>query len=166
MENFTMSDSDNATDKRALLEHTAKIVGAYAGNAALSPMQLVELIGTVSRMLGGLAAAPSTPKPEELVPAVPIKKSVSPDFIICLEDGKKLKMLKRHLMSSYDMTPAAYREKWGLPRDYPMVAPNYAATRSQLAKNSGLGRTHTPAAPASAAKPAAKRGRPRKVVTA
>jgi predicted transcriptional regulator len=94
---------------------------------------------------------------------VPIKKSVSADFIICLEDGKRLKMLKRHLKSTYGMTPAEYRAKWNLPRDYPMVAPNYAATRSQLATSIGLGKSPAKApAPIESASPA-KRGRPKKV---
>ena len=93
-------------------------------------------------------------EPEKPVPAVPLKQSVRPDFIICLEDGKKLKMLKRHLMTSYKMTPAQYRARWGLPADYPMVAPNYAKVRSSLAKKIGLGRRATKPS----AKPVAKRG--------
>src|ERR1700690_2488256 len=156
-----MSNGDHGVaDKATLLELTTRIVSAYAGNAAVSPADLVNVIGTVSQALSGIGSQCAAPKAQELTPAVPVKKSVSPDFIICLEDGKKLKMLKRHLMSTYGMTPAAYRAKWNLPRDYPMVAPNYAATRSQLAKKIGLGKS--PAKPATAAKPAARRGRPRK----
>jgi len=162
-----MSDTDRGElDTPTLLELTARIVSAYAGNATLSPTQLTEAIGVVSRALGDIRNAPAAPAVEALVPAVPIKKSVTPDFVICLEDGKKLKMLKRHLQSTYGMTPVEYRTKWGLPHDYPMTAPNYAATRSKLAKKYGLGKMPAPQAPVEAAKPAAKRGRPRKVAAA
>ena len=99
---------------------------------------------------------------EKPQPAVPVKKSVFPDFIICLEDGKKLKMLKRHLQTSYGLTPAQYREKWGLPHDYPMVAPSYAERRSVLAKTIGLGRTPKATAPAPVPAPRKTAGRPRK----
>ena len=156
MSEITAPNIDSAT----LLDLTARIVSAYAGNATLSPTELTDVIGSVSRALAQLSATTVEPEPKELSPAVPIKKSVTADFIVCLEDGKKLKMLKRHLMSTYGMTPADYRTKWGLARDYPMVAPNYAATRSQLAKKIGLGKS--PAKPATPAKPAARRGRPRK----
>jgi predicted transcriptional regulator len=156
MSDATVPNIDSAT----LLDLTARIVSAYAGNATLSPTELTDMIGSVSRALAQLSSAPVEPETKELTPAVPVKKSVTADFIVCLEDGKKLKMLKRHLMSTYGMTPAEYRTKWNLPRDYPMVAPNYAATRSQLAKKIGLGKS--PAKPAVPAKPAARRGRPRK----
>jgi predicted transcriptional regulator len=156
MSETTAANIDSAT----LLDLTARIVSAYAGNATLTPSELTDVIGSVSRALSSLSSTAVEPEPKELAPAVPVKKSVTADFIVCLEDGKKLKMLKRHLMSTYGMTPADYRAKWNLPRDYPMVAPNYAATRSQLAKKIGLGKS--PAKPASAAKPAARRGRPRK----
>jgi predicted transcriptional regulator len=149
-------------DSTTLLDLTARIVSAYAGNATLSPTELTDVIASVSRALSQLSTTTVEPEAKELSPAVPVKKSVTADFIVCLEDGKKLKMLKRHLMSTYGMTPAEYRTKWGLPRDYPMVAPNYAATRSQLAKKIGLGKS--PAKPAIPAKPAARRGRPRKTV--
>jgi predicted transcriptional regulator len=149
-------------DSTTLLDLTARIVSAYAGNATLSPTELTDVIASVSRALSQLSTTTVEPETKELSPAVPVKKSVTADFIVCLEDGKKLKMLKRHLMSTYGMTPAEYRTKWGLPRDYPMVAPNYAATRSQLAKKIGLGKS--PAKPATPAKPAARRGRPRKTV--
>jgi predicted transcriptional regulator len=158
MSEITAPNIDSAT----LLDLTARIVSAYAGNATLSPTELTDVIGSVSRALAQLSATTVEPEPKELSPAVPVKKSVTADFIVCLEDGKKLKMLKRHLMSTYGMTPVEYRTKWGLPRDYPMVAPNYAATRSQLAKKIGLGKS--PAKPAVPAKPAARRGRPRKAV--
>ena len=121
-----------------LLELTADIVSAHASNNTLAQADLPQVIRDVYSTLAGLgtAAAPAeTPKP-----AVPVKRSVTPDFIICLEDGKKLKMLKRHLKTAYNMTPEQYRERWGLPADYPMVAPNYAKKRSSLAKKIGLGR--------------------------
>ena len=99
-----------------------------------------KLIAEVHVALNGLHSS-DTPEPvEELKPAVPVRKSVAPDYIICLEDGKKFKSLKRHLRTHYNMSPEEYREKWGLPADYPMVAPNYSATRSRLAKDNGLGR--------------------------
>jgi predicted transcriptional regulator len=139
-----------------LLELTAKIVSAYAGNAKLSATELTDTIGSVSRALAQISSAGLEPEKRELMPAVPVKKSVTPDFIICLEDGKKLRMLKRHLMSTYNMTPDQYRTKWGLPKDYPMVAPNYARTRSELAKKIGLGKSSRKAA-ASGRKPATRR---------
>jgi len=128
-------------DSNLLLDMTARIVSAHAGNTTLSPAELTETIALVSRALAELSAANVGPDKKDLVPAVPVKKSVTADFIICLEDGKRLKMLKRHLMSTYGMTPEEYRTKWNLPRDYPMVAPNYAATRSTLAKKIGLGKS-------------------------
>ena len=168
-----MSDTTApALDSNTLLTLTARIVSAYAGKAKLTQAELNDTIGAVSRALSAVGTANIVPEKKELVPAVPVKRSVSPDFIICLEDGKKLKMLKRHLMSTYNLTPAQYREKWDLPRDYPMFAPNYAATRSALAKKIGLGKvpstTRKPAAKAAQAvatavkKPAARRGRPTK----
>ena len=136
-----MSESNSrSVDSSTLLALTAQIVSAYAGNATLSPTELTDTIASVSRALAQLSSASIEPEKKELIPAVPVKKSVTPDFIICLEDGKKLRMLKRHLMSTYGLTPQQYREKWGLPRDYPMVAPNYAEKRRELAKKIGLGR--------------------------
>jgi predicted transcriptional regulator len=156
-----MSETSSSNiESSTLLDLTARIVSAYAGNTTLSPTELTDLIGSVSRALTQLSSTTVEPEVKELAPAVPVKKSVTADFIVCLEDGKKLKMLKRHLMSTYGMTPAEYRAKWNLPRDYPMVAPNYAATRSQLAKKIGLGKS--PAKAPAPAKPAARRGRPRK----
>jgi predicted transcriptional regulator len=154
----------DSIDSATLLGLTARIVSAYAGNATLSPIQLTEVIGAVSRALAQVGGPNSVePEAKELAPAVPIKKSVTADFIVCLEDGKKLKMLKRHLMTAYGMTPADYRAKWNLPHEYPMVAPNYAATRSRLARENGLGRAS--AEPVPQPVPAKqKRGRPRKVV--
>ena len=123
-----------------LIELSAEIVCAYVSHNALSPTDLAKLIAEVHTALNGLHS-PLIPEPvEELKPAVPIRKSVAPDYIICLEDGKKFKSLKRHLRTHYNMSPEEYRDKWGLPADYPMVAPNYSATRSRLAKDNGLGR--------------------------
>jgi predicted transcriptional regulator len=123
-----------------LIELSAEIVCAYVSHNALSPTDLPRLIAEVHTALNGLSSS-EVPEPvEELKPAVPVRKSVAPDYIICLEDGKKFKSLKRHLRTHYNMSPEEYREKWGLPPDYPMVAPNYSATRSRLAKDNGLGR--------------------------
>jgi MucR family transcriptional regulator, transcriptional regulator of exopolysaccharide biosynthesis len=121
-------------------EHVTKIVSAYAKRNALPPDQLPALIATVH---GALAAIESGGLPEpakELVPAVPIRRSVQPDAITCLDCGYRGKLLKRHLMTAHQLAPDAYRERWGLKRDYPMVAPNYAARRSEFAKSLGLGR--------------------------
>lgn len=118
----------------------ADIVSAYVSNNTLVAAELPALIDSVCEALAKAAAASATPVMEDLKPAVPIRKSVTPDYIVCLEDGKKFKSLKRHLRSHFDLSPDQYREKWGLPYDYPMVAPNYAAARSALAKKLGLGR--------------------------
>ncbi len=153
----------NIIEPAALLELTTKIVSAYASNAKLSGSELIETIGAVSRALVQIGGGPSEPVATELVPAVPVKKSVMPDYIVCLEDGKKLKMLKRHLMTTYNLTPEQYRAKWDLPKDYPMVALNYARVRSELAKKIGLGRPAAPAAePVEAPPPPAEKPEPRK----
>ncbi|TIU44394.1 MAG: MucR family transcriptional regulator [Mesorhizobium sp.] len=123
----------------ALIELTADVVSAYVSNNPVPVGDLPGLIDQVHAALKGTIGGPVV-KPEELKPAVPIKKSVTPDYIISLEDGKKFKSLKRHLATQYGLTPEEYRAKWGLPADYPMVAPSYAATRSALAKTMGLGR--------------------------
>ena len=123
-----------------LLRMTADVVAAYVGNNTLPTAQLGEVINAVYGSLKSLEGQVAQVQPEPLKPAVPIRKSVTPEFIICLEDGKKLKMLKRHLRSTYNMTPHEYRTKWGLAPDYPMVAPNYAERRSEFAKKIGLGR--------------------------
>jgi predicted transcriptional regulator len=123
-----------------LLRMTADVVAAYVSNNALPTQQLAEIISTVYTSLRALDAD-SDIKSEPLKPAIAIRKSITPEYLICLEDGKKLKMLKRHLRSTYGMTPDDYRVKWGLPADYPMVAPNYAAQRSAFAKKIGLGRS-------------------------
>jgi len=135
--------ADPAAPKMAedeLLRMTAEVVSAYVSNNTLATGQLGDVIQSVYNSLrtleGQAAEAPSEP----LRPAVPVRKSVTPEYLICLEDGKKLKMLKRHLRSTYNLTPDEYRVKWGLAQDYPMVAPKYAAQRSEFAKKIGLGR--------------------------
>ncbi len=148
------------TDKNepsGLLALTAQIVAAHVGNNSVPATGLPDLINTVFQALSAVgteAAAPSRPEP-----AVPIKKSVFPDYLICLEDGKKLKMLKRHLMTSYGMTAEEYRARWDLPDNYPMVAPNYAQKRSTLAKAIGLGRKPAAASASTEAKTPGRRGR-------
>ena len=139
---------------------TADIVSAYVTNNAVTSDKLPEFIGSVYGALHKASVQAIEPPKIELVPAVPVKKSVTPEHIICLEDGKKFKSLKRHIRSHYDLSPEAYREKWGLPHDYPMVAPAYAAARSQLAKSMGLGRKSGAARPTGkVTKLGAKRGR-------
>ncbi len=142
---------------------TADIVSAYVAHNAISGEKLPDFIGSVYGALNRASTQGAEPPKEELKPAVSIKKSVTPDYIICLEDGKKFKSLKRHLRSQYDMSPEEYREKWGLPHDYPMVAPSYAAARSDLAKNMGLGRSKALAEAqltVAASAPAEKPGKP------
>jgi predicted transcriptional regulator len=131
-------------DDSILLGLTAQIVAAYSANNELAAGSLAGAVRAVYDALANIGAPPPPPA-EKIQPAVPVRKSVFPDYIICLEDGKKLKMLKRHLSTSYDMTPEQYRAKWGLDASYPMVAPNYAERRSELAKQIGLG-THRAAA--------------------
>jgi predicted transcriptional regulator len=121
------------------IDQTASIVAAYVSKNAVPAEQIPALISQVHSALLRIAAGKGETMPESLKPAVPVKKSVTPEYIVCLEDGKKFKSLKRHLRTQYDMTPEQYREKWALPADYPMVAPNYAAARSRLAKQMGLG---------------------------
>ena len=123
--------------RREMLEHTTKVVAAHVANNPIAVTDVPGLIATVHQALATLGPEEAAPRPE---PAVPIKQSVKPEYIVCLDDGKKLKMLKRHLRSAYNMSPDEYRQKWGLPADYPMVAPKYAALRSKLAKKVGLGR--------------------------
>ncbi|MBR9970601.1 MucR family transcriptional regulator [Magnetospirillum sulfuroxidans] len=135
--------TDNIADKIShdeILRMAVDVVSAYVSNNPLPAGQIPEIINTVYSSLSALDGGPIEPKAEALKPAISVKKSVNPDYIICLEDGKKLKMLKRHLRTTYNMTPDEYRAKWGLPPDYPMVAPSYAAQRSDFAKKIGLGR--------------------------
>ncbi|HRQ61710.1 MAG TPA: MucR family transcriptional regulator [Alphaproteobacteria bacterium] len=128
----------NAQNREEMLKLTSQIISSYVSHNTVKADDLPGLIDTVfktlSNMNGDTPAMADRPQP-----AVPIKKSVMPDYIVCLEDGKKLKMLKRHLKTAYNMTPEDYRDRWGLPADYPMVAPNYAKQRSRLAKDIGLG---------------------------
>ena len=126
-------------DRSEIIEMTADIVSAFVSNNSVPATELPMLIQSVHRALSGvsISAEPVETAPRE--PAVPLKKSVNPDFIVCLEDGRKFKSLKRHLRTKYNMSPEEYRSKWGLPKDYPMVAPNYAKARSDLAKQMGLG---------------------------
>ncbi|MCA0035056.1 MULTISPECIES: MucR family transcriptional regulator [unclassified Mesorhizobium] len=139
-------DSNDARKDIDLLELTAHIVSAYVEKNRLPASGLADLIASVATSISGLGK-PAVPVAAPLVPAVNPKKSVMPDFIICLEDGKKFKSLKRHLGVHFGLSPDAYRAKWGLPSDYPMVAPNYAASRSLLAKSIGLGRKAAVVAP-------------------
>ena len=129
-----MSEQPNINE---LLEFTAEIVAAHAGNNMVAQDDLPRLIQDVYKTLSELGGVEQTQ--ERPKPAVAIKKSIYPDYIVCLEDGKKLKMLKRHLKTAYNLTPEEYRQRWGLSADYPMVAPNYAKVRSSLAKKIGLG---------------------------
>lgn len=132
-----MADTAMAPDFLGL---TAEIVSAHVSNNSVSVTDLPSLITEVHPTLTQLGTGPApVVEPEKQVPAVPVKKSITPDYLVCLEDGKKMKMLKRHLQTSYGMSPEQYREKWGLPASYPMVAPNYAQRRSSLAKQIGLG---------------------------
>jgi predicted transcriptional regulator len=126
-------------EKNELVELTAEIVSAYVSNNTVVATDLAGVIHNVFDALSKASSSSGQPAREELRPAVPVKKSVTPEHIVCLEDGKKFKSLKRHLRTHYDLSPEEYREKWGLPHDYPMVAPNYAAARSDLAKRMGLG---------------------------
>jgi predicted transcriptional regulator len=129
----------NMDEKSEIIEMTADIVSAYVGNNSVSAADLPSLIQSVHRALSGVTAAaePVAAPPKE--PAVPVRRSIQPDFLVCLEDGRKFKSLKRHLRTKYNLSPEEYRAKWNLPKDYPMVAPNYAKARSDLAKQMGLG---------------------------
>ncbi len=134
-----MTDTEMADATPNFTELTAEIVAAYVANNSVPAGNLSDLIATVHEAVAGLGS-PAAPVAVAQTPAVNPKKSVHADYIVCLEDGKRFKSLKRHLMTHYNLTPEEYRSKWGLPHDYPMVAPNYAAQRSDLAKKMGLGR--------------------------
>jgi predicted transcriptional regulator len=123
----------------AYIELTAQIVSAYVGNNSMPSAEIANLISQVHAALKRVSGGEAVSLADSVKPAVPVKRSLSADYIVCLEDGKKFKSLKRHLRTRYNMTPEQYREKWSLPADYPMVAPNYAVARSQLAKQMGLG---------------------------
>ena len=143
-------------DKTQLVELTADIAAAYLSANTVPASDLPSLIQTIHQALAGVTSGAAAPAGEPQKPAVTVKKSITPDFLISLEDGKKYKSLKRHLRTKYSMTPDDYRAKWGLPKDYPMVAPNYAAARSEMARSMGLGQggrgRKKAAAPAKAAK--------------
>ena len=128
-----------ADNTSIFIELTASIVSAYVSNNSVPSAELPALIGQVHSALTRVSSGEAEALGEGLKPAIPIKKSITSEYIICLEDGKKFKSLKRHLRTQYNLTPEQYREKWGLGSDYPMVAPNYAAARSRLAKQMGLG---------------------------
>ena len=126
-------------EKSEVIEMTADIVSAYVGNNSVSAADLPGLIQAVHRALASVSSGAETVEVAPREPAVPIRRSITPDHLVCLEDGRKFKSLKRHLRTKYNMSPEEYRAKWGLPKDYPMVAPNYAKARSDLAKQMGLG---------------------------
>ncbi len=150
-----------ANEDENYIDLTAMVISAYVAHNNVPRSDLVGLIASTYSAFAQLSARPEIPPaPVALVPAVPIKKSVTPDAIICLEDGKSFKSLRRHLGTAYNLTPEQYRTKWGLPSDYPMVAPNYSEARAALAKASGLGRkakAPPPTAPVVAKPPRAKR---------
>jgi predicted transcriptional regulator len=133
-------DTEEEDRDAGMLRLSAEVVAAFVSQNSLPPQALPDLIRTVHETLRGLDREPEARAPEKPKPAVPVSRSVQRDFLICLEDGKKLKMLKRYLRSKYDLSPEEYRRRWGLPPDYPMVAPAYAARRSDFAKQIGLGR--------------------------
>ena len=133
-------ESNTVVPSGVVLRMAVEIVSAYVSNNSVNAAQIPEVINTVYTSLTALNGQNAGSSAEPPKPAVSIRRSITPDYIVCLEDGKKLKMLKRHLRASYGMTPDEYRAKWGLPSDYPMVAPNYAEQRSTFAKQIGLGR--------------------------
>lgn len=160
-----MMTQDYTADTPAMLTDgetlrlAASIVAAYVGRNSIQPSEVAGLIQTVYSALCATTAGEPAPAPvEALKPAVPVKKSIGTDYIICLEDGKKLKMLKRHLRTTYGLSPEEYRTKWNLPADYPMVAPAYAAQRSEFAKKIGLGLRPAARKPARAPRKAAPKG--------
>lgn len=136
-----MADTPTDASRQDLLELTADIVAAYVSNNDAAPDALPGIIADVFAALETASQDPAGKELEPLIPAVPVTESLTDDYIICLEDGEHYKSLKRHIRTNHDLTPMEYREKWGLPKDYPMVAPNYAKERSALAKKSGLGRS-------------------------
>ena len=148
---------EQTIDRSEILTLTSEIVSAHVSNNATRGDAVPELIQSVFDRLTALAS--DEPAPTQLTPAIPIRKSITDDYIVCLEDGRKLKMLKRHLMTAYGMTPEEYRARWGLKADYPMVAPNYAKKRQELAKKIGLGRKPRVVEPEPAPAPKPKRSR-------
>jgi predicted transcriptional regulator len=164
---WSLSGVDSVSDgneRQELLSLTAEIVASFAGNNTVAVGDLPAVIAGVFRTLRGVAQGEAEKPAEAPVPAVPVKRSIGTDFLVCLEDGRKVKMLKRHLATRHGLTPEEYRKRWGLPGDYPMVPPAYAAQRSAMAKRIGLGRKPAPAAaapPAPEPTPAAPEPRPR-----
>lgn len=149
-----------------MMEQVASIVAAFCRKNHVPTDELPALIKSVQAAFASLNGSQPAETVVPPIPAVPVRHSVFPEYLVCLEDGKKLKMLKRHLMNGYGLTPAAYRERWGLKPDYPMVAPAYSETRSMLAKSVGLGRRGSSSVvqePSSPAPPTKQRGRPRKI---
>jgi predicted transcriptional regulator len=165
-ETMTLTNEDEQ-DNAELLRLSADIVASYVSHNSASATSLPEIIKTVHQALSSLGetATPVAAPVERAKPAVPVSKSIQNDFIVCLEDGKKLKMLKRYLRAQYDLSPEEYRRKWGLPPDYPMVAPAYAVRRSEFAKQIGLGRGVRRQSGTAAADKAADRARGRKSAT-
>ena len=142
---MTSQDDERVSVNIDVIAHASTIVGAYLRNNHLAVSELPAMIRSVHTSLSGLSSGAESTAEATQKPAVPVKRSITADYIICLEDGKRLKMLKRYLRTRYGLSVEQYRAKWGLPRDYPMVAPNYAARRSALAKSSGLGIRKPPA---------------------
>ncbi|HEY1614894.1 MAG TPA: MucR family transcriptional regulator [Rhizomicrobium sp.] len=138
-----MTNNNDAQSAKSdeLIRFASEIVAAYVSNNPVPISEIPGMIKSIHATLGGLTGSMPADLPTNQKPAVPVKKSIAPEYIVCLEDGKKLKMLKRYLRSRYSLSPEEYRAKWNLPADYPMVAPNYAAQRSEFAKKIGLGRT-------------------------
>jgi predicted transcriptional regulator len=134
-----LKETKDMDDKVDVIEMTAEIVAAYVENNTISTSDLPGLIQSVHRALSGISTGTETVEVAPKEPAVPVRRSITPDHLVCLEDGRKFKSLKRHLRTKYNMSPEDYRAKWGLAKDYPMVAPNYAKARSELAKQMGLG---------------------------
>lgn len=156
-----MADQNTGMEAGDTLHLATDIVAAYVSNNSVTADKLPALLQEVHDAVRALARG-GTASAGSQEPAVPVKKSITPDYIICLEDGKKLKMLKRYLRTQYNLSPEDYRRKWGLPADYPMVAPNYSKRRSQFAKDIGLGTARTSSGRKSPAKPSRRRGRTRK----
>ena len=158
-----MSEDNGANvGREALLKMTAQVAASYFGSNSVPAAQISDIIKSVHGSLASLEGSADGGRGPAQKPAVPIRRSITPDYVICLEDGKKLKMLKRHLRTTYNLTPEEYRAKWGLAADYPMVAPNYAKQRSNFAKKIGLGRKPKTKVKAKAKTKAKARGRPRK----
>lgn len=129
------------TTQAMLIQMTSEVVAAYVSNNPVQAHDLPNVITRVHSTMRDLSSLPTEDAPKDISPAVSVRKSITPDYLVCLEDGKRFKSLKRHLRSKYNLSPEEYREKWGLPADYPMVAPNYAKQRSELAKKMGLGQS-------------------------